>query len=416
MPTPRAPLALLAAAWITSGLVVRPCLAGPVRLARPPDPLPDATLDALLRLEAQGRAVTLDLHRPRPDAERPAEFTWWRAKRLLAQVAEASEALQLVQHPPGSPPEPGVLISLRAGDQRRDLALTEMVDQEPGEPLRFPGVHRLTSALLDLVDPAGRPRAVFLPQTEGAPTGPQLRVGLSEAGILSADWTPSEEVSAARDLLVLTTPAGDLSPPVAAVVRRHLEAGGAGLFLLGRRPEAPRLDDVLASVGVDLTGAQAMEARGPGAVRVRRPQANRHALTMVEEVAASPVLSWAQALEATPLGRRRFDVRTLLQAPWTSWGERGPVTATSRHDAQDLPPLLSLAVAVSSRPGLNDGLQVRRVGEMRLVVVGDHGMASAQGLRENPQNLRFLVRAARWALGPTVRKEALALPSTREGE
>jgi len=127
------------------------------------------------------------------------------------------------------------------------------------------------------------------------------------------------------------------------------------------------------------------------------PQVNRHQVTLpLLRASGRVVLQGATGIEYSRHAQKAADVRTILQASPTAWGDVPAPGEEPRLDGGDLRPPVSAAVAVSTEVGSNDGRDARSPGELRLMVVGDSDFARNAMTRENPANLDFLVEGIRW--------------------
>ncbi|HSR41465.1 MAG TPA: Gldg family protein, partial [Longimicrobiales bacterium] len=238
---------------------------------------------------------------------------------------------------------------------------------------------------------------------------------------LSADTVPGLSPDTI-DLLAVVGPTETLSEDAVTAIRRYLDEGGAGLFLLDRIAVDPRAP---VSQGVETGLEPLLEERGVrlGAEVVADYQSNqtvsmgrRGIFSIVQ-----PYPLWPVALPARdhPVTRNLESLTLAWASPveivdstravplWTTseYGDRLPPGGTISPDAipEPEPGALStqiLAAAVDPGPaaGGGDGDDGDGTGGARgrLVVVGDANFVEQQFGQGSPQNLTFAANAADW--------------------
>lgn len=294
-----------------------------------------------------------------------------------------------------------------------------------GRTTSFRGERELAARLEDLLA-ARRPGIYFVEGHGEAPLGSDGPDGLSH---LARELEGSDYAVGAFDLgagaalpddaaaLVLAGPRTELEPPELARLESWLEARRPLLVMLEPAGSFAGLRGLLRRRGVDLVPNLAFEPDAAYAHAdhpfAARPGLNQHAITALARSRGEGVtLRQAMGLEPFFPSRVGYDVRTLLQSSPTAWGETriAGERVELGEDPEDLAPPLSLAFAVSSRAGSNDGLGLAGRDELRLVVVGDADWVSNRWLGADPGHRGLFLEALRWVLRKDVTSAVPAMP------
>lgn len=310
-------------------------------------------------------------------------------------------------------------IVLETEDRKLEVIASELFTGNPrfGQKRRFKGEQVITSKLLDLLD--GTKRTVYFlvghrerDPDKSDPEGYSLvRQGLEVEGIriakinlLIQDTIP-DDCSA----LVVAGPRQDLTEHEIKIIRRYLDARRPALFMVDAAPFHPRLAQLLHGYGVKLLPNIVIEP-SPDHHLAGRPimpiaDLNGHAITnpLIED-GMRVVFHEATALENSPLARAAYDVRTILQSSATAWGETdlANVSGGVQQDPGDIPAPLSLAFAISSEIGSNDGEDQKPSDELRMAVHGDSDYLTNANL-PYPGNYDFFVNTLAWLTRDTDR-------------
>lgn len=303
-------------------------------------------------------------------------------------------------------------IVLETADRKLEVVASELFTGNPrfGQPRRFKGEQVVTSKLLDLLDGIKR-TAYFLAghrerdPDKSDPEGYSLvRQGLEVEGIRIAkiNLLTQDEIPDDCSVLVVAGPRQDLTEHEIKIIRRYLDDRRPALFLVDAAPFHPRLAQLLHNYGVKLLPNIVIEP-SPDHHLAGRPimpiaDLNGHAITnpLIED-GLRVVFHEATALENSPLARASYDVRTILQSSATAWGETdlANVGGGVQQDPGDIPAPLSLAVAISSQIGSNDGLDQKPEDELRMSVHGDSDYLTNANF-PYPGNYDFFVNTLAW--------------------
>ncbi len=374
-----------------------------------PSPLGPADRRRLAMLKGREVPFRVTLRAPGSRSSRGdfrSEERYLRVRDLIRALKEALPRLETeILGTDSHPHLPDDALVVQGPCRRIEVAVHDLYPE--GEDPEAPP--RLATALLDAIDASLEAEApvaeVWLAGqgTDGlADPGPAGHSRL--AGLLAAAGFTVRRLPARPDphdppgsIMVLVGCTG-IPPAVREQVALGLSRGGAALLLLGPEPPDRTLASLLLKRGLLLLENRAEEPEGPpDSSRPLRPFANRHHITdSLLEAGEQVELDEAMVLEYSPWAQVTSDVRTLLEGNHATWGETRPGRGPGALDGMDLLPPTSLAVAVSSRLGSNDGRSRSRAGEQRLVVVGSRSLARNDRLDAAPGNLRFLARAIDW--------------------
>lgn len=200
-------------------------------------------------------------------------------------------------------------------------------------------------------------------------------------------WLPAQEGTSTKERALR-----------AEFLQSHVQAGRPLLLGLSQTEERNPGPEIYRKLGLraDLNWmARAGDTWSPREVHAS-PKFFEHAITRgLSREGLFLALPEPMGLEPDRDTTERVDIRTLVPGDLSSHGERsrqGP----ARVDPGDLLAPLSLAVAISSREGSNNGDQAPLPEEFRAVVVGSTQFLDPSFLHQHPGNLAFLLASLRW--------------------
>jgi membrane protein implicated in regulation of membrane protease activity len=279
-------------------------------------------------------------------------------------------------------------VIFEAEERRIEVSASELFVGNPqfGQKVKFKGEQIFTSKLLDILDGTKRTLYFLTGHDEGDvdkgdPAGlSKLRQGLEAANIRikKVNLLVKDDVPDDCSVLVLVGPRKDLTEHEVKGIQRYVEQKRPALFLVDSGPYLKNLANFLAQYGVRIVPNIVIEPAPSkhlsGRPTVPIPDLNGHAITNpLIESGMRVVFNQALGLTSNDLSQSRYDIRTILQTSAEAWGE----TDLSLHkgepkrNPEDLEAPVSLAFAISSTLGSNDGLEKRPKDELRLSVHGD---------------------------------------------
>lgn len=392
-------------------------------------PQTDAVLERLSRRKTPVKVTAFLLD---PQGSSPQERALRRQRlevtQLLERYAQKSErfAYKLVD------PEVDPILTRNSGvtvpgtiffeteDRKLEVVSGELFTGNPtfNQPRRFKGEQVFTSKLLDLLESTKRTLYFLTGHLEGDvdKDGPEglshlkQRLEADNVAVHELNLLITPEVPDDCSVLVLAGPRRDLVDPELAAVRRYLDQRRAFMVLIEPSPYLHGVAGLLAEYGVRTSENVVIEPSGKHSLSGRPtmaiPDLNGHAITdPLIENGLRVVFNVATALDHSDAARSGVvDVRTIMQSSPDAWGETD-LTASAggvAKDAGDVQPPLSLAFAVSSRPGSNDGTHQRPETELRLVVHGDGDYVN-NGNLSYPGNFDFFANSFHWLTRDTDR-------------
>lgn len=274
----------------------------------------------------------------------------------------------------------------------------------------FRGEESLVSALGELLD--GTPPCVCFAQGhgEGSPQDPgeagfsRSTTALQLQGYRVEPRRLPFAAGAASGcaVVVMAGPREELGEDELRGLSSHLGEGRPLYLLLDWDSPARGLRRILRPLGLDLIPNVLVEPdpdyQVGGDQELALLDLNGHFITFpLMRQGATVAMAGTMALEYSATAQRAVDVRTLLQTSPSSWGAVGAAPSASVGPGpEDLVAPLSAAVAVSSRLGANDALELKGADELRFSVAGDSRFASNRGAVDASGNLPFFLGTIRW--------------------
>jgi ABC-type uncharacterized transport system involved in gliding motility auxiliary subunit len=172
--------------------------------------------------------------------------------------------------------------------------------------------------------------------------------------------------------------------------------------MIDSAPYMKNLSDLLARYGTKIVPNIVIEPSPSrhlaGRPVVPIPDLNGHAITdPLIEGQLRVVFNEAIGLDHSPAAQSLYDVRTILQSSAEAWGETNLSLSSGgvQRDDKDLPAPVSMAFAVSSRQGSNNGTEQRPADELRMSVHGDSDYVNNTNL-PYAANFDFFMNTVRW--------------------
>lgn len=310
-------------------------------------------------------------------------------------------------------------ILIEADERRLEISASELFSGNPqyGQKLKFKGEQVITSKLLDILDGTRRTLYFLVGHEEAdvdkdGPDGASvLRQGLEAANVRieKLNLLVTDDVPDDCSVLVLAGPRKDLAPKEIDALRRYLDQNRAMLVCIDSAPFLQNLSKLLARYGTKVVSNIVIEPAPSkhlsGRPVVPIPDLNGHAITNpLIENGMRVVFNEAIGLEHSEVAQSSYDVRTILQTSAEAWGETNLSLSSQgvSRDPEDLAAPVSLAFAISSRMGSNDGLDQRPEDELRMAVHGDSDYINNTNL-PYAGNFDFFMNTVSWLTRDTDR-------------
>lgn len=358
---------------------------------------------------------------PRGSTQREQQLRYQRlqVQDLLSRYAQRSDGFVYDLIDPERDPlaarEHGIQVNgtilLKTDEVRIELTAGDLWTGNPqmGKPLKFLGEQVITSKLLDILEGVERKLYFTTGHREGDLDDDQ-RAGFSKfrAALERDNYTVQKvnllvlpAVPEDCSVLVILGPKLGFAASEIETIRAYLRAGRPALIAMDSQPLNTSLAELLGDLGLQIQENILIENDAerhlPGRPTFAFPFLNGHHITNpLIESGAGVALDEVLGLEHDH-GAKGYDLRTILQSSGYSWGETNISDGQVRvqEDEKDIKNPVSLALAISSKYGSNDGLEKRPEDELRVVLIGDSDLAS-NGLLEIQGNKDFLLNSLGW--------------------
>ncbi len=339
---------------------------------------------------------------------------------LLERYARRTDKFQYRMIDPEKDPittreyNPGVngVLVFETREQKLEVNVSDIMVGNPamGQKRKFKGEQVVTSKLLDLLEGVRRKIYFTVGHQEGD-LGSDQRDGYSalkqqlelqgfrteKANLLVLGEVPDDAT-----VLVVLGPKREFAPSEIEAIRRRLEARRPVIVLLDSRPYVKSVADLLSDYGTAIRENLFLEPdperRYPGNPTMAIPFLNGHHITdPLIERDLQVMFREGLGLDHSRSAQVRYDVRTIVQGSGTAWGETNLSNPRPVLGPEDLQPPVSLAFAISSRAGSNDGREQRPKDELRLVVFGDSDFVANDLLQGVAGNADLFLNALAWS-------------------
>ena len=209
-----------------------------------------------------------------------------------------------------------------------------------------------------------------------------------------------EDIPEHADVIILTTPARDLSPLEAEKIIEFLDTGGKAMFAIDIVPQPmPNMHSVIEAFGVVLNGYYVLEGDAnrhfPGMNTFVFPHLSDHVInTRNLEVGMVPMVMESQGIWMADLQRQSADIDALLITTPASFGRNDPDNLSpNRMEGEPTGPF-ALAVAIN-----DTFVTPAQTYETRIVVVGTSNIFNPMANQHmSGANGDFFISSLNWLL------------------
>lgn len=197
------------------------------------------------------------------------------------------------------------------------------------------------------------------------------------------------------NILVVVSPARDLSKDEAVKIKTFLGSGGRAAFLMDvTQNNLPNFQDIFSAYGVKLQNALIIEGQ---ADKVANSPIYLLPNIMPQDIVSSIKSSnlhifmpLSQGIEDLKLNNDALTVEPLLTSSNNSWGKVNLQSTTMSKEANDLKGPFNIAVAITNEDKTNNTTS-------KLVVVGNSSFTSSDAISAtNGANLDFIMNSFNW--------------------
>lgn len=308
-----------------------------------------------------------------------------------------------------------------------ELGEFDLSGLQVGDPARldaFVGESVLTGAFIELLDP--EPRKVYFVQGHGEPDHGKIQILLDYLdrqnvkpwGVVLPD---ARAIPTEADALCMIGPRLDISEKELALLKDYWSNGGRMAILLDPDADTPNLKKLLSSVYITPRNDRVLRlvpsVTQPGLVGIDFNVVGRFlpdpAITkrLGTVTAMLPKPTQSLAIEPSVAARADIQLRPLIQAMDTYWGETGfakidAATGVQFDEGVDTRPPI---VAASAEKG-GTAAEETDVATARMVVVGCATFADDNVVQQSPGNLDFMISAINRLLDSSKRTGVVPKP------